>query len=77
MAISLQLPRVLPRLRLRRSSASVAVVRDTNRALVDLDLTLPEWETAADLAEDFDDKMEDFLAFEDHDGGSEREWLMG
>lgn len=46
-------------------------------ALVDIDLTRPDWDTVRDLAEDFDSKMDSFMDFDDGQGGAEREWLIG
>ena len=61
----------------RARSKRIVEVAPPADAGVDLDLTLPEWDSARDLAEDFDLKMESFMAFDDGDTGSEREWLMG
>ena len=72
MAISMPRLRPLLRSRFRRS---VVAHRQSMLAATDIDLTLPEWETARDLAEDFDNKMESFMAFDDGHTGSEREWL--
>ena len=44
---------------------------------VDIDLTLPDWDTIGDLAKDFDNKMESFMAFDDGGDDAEREWLTG
>ena len=72
MAISMPRLRSLLRSRSRRS---VVARQQSHLAAIDIDLTLPEWESARDLAEDFDNKMESFMAFDDGHAGSEREWL--
>ena len=44
---------------------------------VDIDLTRPDWDSVADLSEDFDNKMESFMLFDDGPASAEREWLTG
>lgn len=64
------------RRRLRaRSNQSVEVSKP--KAAVDIDLTRPDWDSVADLAEDFDNKMESFMLFDDGPASAEREWLTG
>ena len=65
------------RRRLRsRSKRSVGLSKPETGA-VDIDLTRPDWDSVADLAEDFDNKMESFMLFDDGPASAEREWLTG
>ena len=65
------------RRRLRsRSKRSVELSKPETGA-VDIDLTRPDWDSVADLAEDFDNKMESFMLFDDGPASAERDWLTG
>lgn len=69
---------VLSLLRRRRDRSKQSVeAPQLQPAVVDIDLTRPDWDTIGDLAEDFDNKMELFMGFDDGKTGAERDWLMG
>ena len=63
------------RRRLRaRSKRSVELSKPETGAVA-IDLTRPDWDSVADLAEDFDNKMESFMLFDVGPASAEREWL--
>ncbi len=62
---------------LRARSKRIVERSGTETGAVDIDLTRPDWDSVADLAEDFDNKMESFMLFDDGPASAEREWLTG
>ena len=78
MALSMLRLRPLHRARSKRPKAQRTVSAEiTEVGGPDIDLTRPDWDTVGDLSEDFDNKMECFMAFDDGRVASEREWLTG
>ena len=65
---------VLPRLLSKTKTSRTSEFADDSGQEIDLTES-PNWDDVADLAEDFDRKIESFMAFDDGSDGSERIWL--
>lgn len=68
---------VLRRLSARRRPVKPAIAGSPGDDPVAIDLTQElQWQDRGELVEDFEEKMESFLAFEDERDRAERTWLF-